>query len=68
MARNAVSAREIQATFLVSIALLVMQGCTIALFARMNVGYALALFQIGSLVSVLFGHRLFGEAHLVRRC
>ena len=59
--------RDWRATFLVAVALLAMQGCTIALFARMNVGYALALFQIGSLISVLLGHRLFGEAHLVRR-
>lgn len=59
--------RDLRATFLVATALLLMQGCTIALFARMNVGYALALFQIGSLVSVFLGHRLFGEAHLVRR-
>lgn len=51
----------------VATAILIMQGCTIALFARMPVGYALALFQIGSLVSVVLGHRLFGEAHLVRR-
>lgn len=64
---SVVSGSSLRATVLVAIALLVMQGCTIALFARMNVGYALALFQIGSLVSVLLGHRLFGEAHLVRR-
>ncbi len=40
-----VTKRDAFATFLVAMALLVMQGCTIALFARMNVGYALALFQ-----------------------
>jgi drug/metabolite transporter (DMT)-like permease len=56
-----------RAVFIVSLAMLAMQGCTIALFARMPVGYALALFQIGSLVSVILGHRLFGEAHLLRR-
>ncbi len=50
-----------------SAGMLVMQGCTIALFARMPVGYALALFQMGSLISVLLGHRLFGEGNLVRR-
>lgn len=66
-ARVSVTSSSLRATVLVAIALLVMQGCTIALFARMNVGYALALFQIGSLVSVLLGHRLFGEEHLFRR-
>lgn len=59
--------REHRAVFIVAIAMLTMQACTIGLFARMPVGYALALFQIGSLVSVILGHRLFGEAHLVRR-
>lgn len=53
--------------FIVAVAMLVMQAATISLFARMPVGYALALFQIGSLVSVIIGHRLFGEADLVRR-
>ncbi len=67
IAKEQATGKDLQATFLVAVALLVMQGCTIALFARMNVGYALALFQIGSLVSVLLGHRLFGEAHLARR-
>lgn len=56
-----------RAVFIVAVAMLAMQACTIGLFARMPVGYALALFQIGSLVSVIIGHRLFGEAHLVRR-
>lgn len=56
-----------RAVFIVAVAMLAMQACTIALFARMPVGYALALFQIGSLVSVIIGHRLFGEAQLIRR-
>jgi len=56
-----------QAAWITAVAMLVMQGCTISLFARMPVGYALALFQIGSLVSVWMGHRLFGEGQLVRR-
>lgn len=59
--------RQQRAIFIVAVAMLTMQACTIGLFARMPVGYALALFQIGSLVSVIIGHRLFGEAHLVRR-
>lgn len=53
--------------FTVAVAMLVMQGCTIAIFALMPVGYALALFQTGSLANVFLGHRLFGEPHLVPR-
>jgi drug/metabolite transporter (DMT)-like permease len=51
----------------IAVATLTMQAFTIALFARMPVGYALALFQLGSLISVYLGHRLFGEPHLLRR-
>jgi drug/metabolite transporter (DMT)-like permease len=59
--------RQRKAIFIVALSMLVMQACTISLFARMPVGYALALFQIGSLVSVILGYRMFGEADLVRR-
>ncbi len=47
--------------------MLVMQWLTIAVFQAMHVGYALALFQLGSLVSVYLGHRLFGETDYLRR-
>ena len=47
--------------------MIAMQGLTILVFQVMNVGYALALFQLGSLVSVYLGHRLFGEVDLYRR-
>ena len=47
--------------------MIAMQGLTILVFQAMNVGYALALFQLGSLVSVYLGHRLFGEVDLYRR-
>ncbi len=59
--------RDKAAIFMVAVGMLVMQGCTIGLFARMPVGYALALFQAGSLVSVIVGHKLLGEGHVVRR-
>ncbi|MDX1928612.1 MAG: hypothetical protein SFV81_18925 [Pirellulaceae bacterium] len=47
--------------------MIVMQWLTIAVFQMMHVGYALALFQLGSLVSVYLGHRLFGEVDFWRR-
>ncbi len=46
---------------------LAMQGLTILVFQAMNVGYALALFQLGSLVSVYLGHKLFGEVDFYYR-
>ncbi|MCC6511486.1 MAG: hypothetical protein IT423_20470 [Pirellulaceae bacterium] len=67
VARPVAKPRPLTTHVWVAVTMLVMQGCTIALFARMHVGYALALFQIGSLVGVFVGHRLFGEGDLVRR-
>lgn len=51
----------------IAASMIVMQGLTILVFQAMNVGYALALFQLGSLVSVYLGHRLFGEVDFYRR-
>jgi len=53
--------------FGIAASMLVMQWLTIAVFQAMHVGYALALFQLGSLVSVYLGHRLFGEVDFWRR-
>lgn len=44
-----------------------LQIFTLILFARMNVGYALALFQLSGLVNVLFGYKLFAEKHVFER-
>jgi hypothetical protein len=45
----------------------VMQFSTLATFAAAPVASALALFQLSSILSVLLGHRLFREPHVVRR-
>lgn len=44
-----------------------MQYCTLVAFAEVQVAAALALFQTSSIVSVLLGHRIFREPHVVRR-
>ena len=51
----------------IAASMIAMQGLTIAVFQVIHVGYALALFQFGSLLSVYLGHRLFGEVGLWRR-
>lgn len=51
----------------IAASMILMQWLTIAVFQVMHVGYALALFQLGSLVSVYLGHRLFGEVDFWRR-
>jgi drug/metabolite transporter (DMT)-like permease len=35
--------------------------------SHMAVGYALALFQLSILLSVVLGHRLFNELHLAKK-
>ena len=45
----------------------VMQLATLFAFRAMPVGYALALFQLSAVVSVLFGARYFAEQSIVRR-
>lgn len=45
----------------------VMQGATLFAFRSLQVGYALALFQLSALVSVLLGYRYFQERRIGRR-
>jgi drug/metabolite transporter (DMT)-like permease len=45
----------------------IMQYSTLVTFATAPVASALALFQLSSILSVLLGHRLFHEPHVVRR-
>ncbi len=45
----------------------VMQYSTNFIFARMNVGYALAIFQLSGVLSVLFGFLFFREKNIFRK-
>jgi drug/metabolite transporter (DMT)-like permease len=45
----------------------VMQATTLFAFGKLQVGYALALFQLSALISVLLGHRYFQEPHIRKR-
>lgn len=44
-----------------------MQFCTIVVLGSLQVGYALALFQVSALISVLLGRQVFGERHFIKR-
>jgi drug/metabolite transporter (DMT)-like permease len=44
-----------------------MQLCTIIVLGGFQVGYALALFQTSSLLSVLLGHHVFKEKNILER-
>jgi drug/metabolite transporter (DMT)-like permease len=43
------------------------QYSTNAVFAGMDVGYALALFQLSAIVSVLLGYKVFNESGIARK-
>ena len=44
-----------------------MQYCTIVVLQALQVGYALALFQLSTIVSVVLGRHFFGERDFARR-
>lgn len=44
-----------------------MQGCTLLLFYLMDVAYALSIFQLSAVISVLFGYSIFKESHILQR-
>ncbi|MEC4749269.1 EamA family transporter [Methylomicrobium sp. Wu6] len=51
----------------VGLTVFVMQYLTLVLLSQMLIAYTLALFQLGMLLQVFLGHRIFNEPHLVRR-
>ncbi len=52
---------------LLAVTTALMQLCTVFVLEGLQVGYALALFQTSTLLSVVLGHRLFQEGHFVER-
>lgn len=52
---------------IISLCLGLMEYSTNYVFEKMNVGYALALFQLSSIVTVLFGYKIFKEQNLIKK-
>jgi len=59
--------KEYRYQFLLIIAVGIMQYSTNFVFERMNVAYALALFQLSTLLSVFLGINLFKEKGLKKK-
>lgn len=53
--------------FVIAITLIIMQLTTNYIFTKMDVGSALALFQLSSLVSLYFGYKIFHEQNMRRK-
>lgn len=62
-----ISAANIKSLFALIIMAAVMQYSTNYVFSKMNVAYALALFQLSAIVSVCLGVNIFKENGLVRK-
>lgn len=61
------SVKDIFLTVGIALCLGVMQYATNVVFEKFNVGLSLALFQLSSIVSVIFGYKLFCEKHLIKK-
>lgn len=59
--------RHITGLILLALTTGIMQLCTLLTFGKLPVANSLALFQISTLLTVLLGHQIFKEPHLLRR-
>lgn len=51
----------------IAVCLGLMQFSTNMVFERLNVGLSLALFQLSSVVAVIFGYKVFREKHFIKK-
>lgn len=61
------SKRHIQTIFMIGIMVFAMQYFTLLLLSEMLVAYALALFQLGMVIQVFVGYKVFNEKHITRK-
>ena len=59
--------KDLFAIFVIAICLGVMQYSTNLVFQRLDVGLSLALFQLSSVVAILFGYKVFRESNIVKK-
>ena len=58
---------HIKGYFMICLGLILMQISTNYVFKNMNVGYALSLFQLSSIVNILFGFKFFKEKNILKK-
>lgn len=61
------SRKHIRTIFMIGIMVFVMQYFTLLLLSEMLVAYALALFQLGMVIQVFVGYKVFNEKHIIRK-
>ncbi|PHS25613.1 MAG: multidrug transporter [Methylophaga sp.] len=61
------SKKHIYQFFYLGILIFLMQYMTMLVFSKLLIAYALALFQLGMVLHVFLGYRIFNEKHIMRR-
>lgn len=61
------SRKHIHTIFMIGIMVFTMQYFTLLLLSEMLVAYALALFQLGMIIQVFVGYKVFNEKHIIRK-
>ena len=59
--------KDLFAIFIIAVCLGLMQYSTNIVFERLDVGLSLALFQLSSIVAILFGYKVFKESNIIKK-
>ena len=59
--------KDLLAVFVIAVCLGLMQFSTNIVFEKLNVGLSLALFQLSSIVAIVFGYKVFKESHIIKK-
>ncbi|MBO5385197.1 EamA family transporter, partial [bacterium] len=59
--------KDLLSIFVIAVCLGLMQFSTNIVFEKLNVGLSLALFQLSSIVAIIFGYKVFKESHIVKK-
>lgn len=59
--------KDLLSIFVIAVCLGLMQFSTNIVFEKLNVGLSLALFQLSSIVAIIFGYKVFKESYIVKK-
>ena len=59
--------KDLFSIFIIAVCLGLMQFSTNVVFERLDVGLSLALFQLSSIVAILFGYKVFKESNIIKK-
>ena len=59
--------KDLLSIFVIAVCLGLMQFSTNIVFEKLNVGLSLALFQLSSIVAIVFGYKIFKESQIVKK-